>query len=109
MKSIAVAVLLLGVICAYATTEVVSDEDHAVTDFEENFETLWVQGETEARFETYLDEVINGQEDFPIIVAPMAIDTDQVQELKAAILEECPMVTKTVFHQEPWKYTLCER
>merc|ERR1719163_238390 len=38
MKSIAVAVLLLGVICAYATTEVVSDEDHAVTDFEENFE-----------------------------------------------------------------------
>jgi len=80
-----------------------------VSDFEENFETLWVQGEDEERYESYLDEVVNGLDDFPIIVAPMAIDTDQVQAIKAAILETCPMVAQDYFHQEPWKHTVCER
>jgi phosphatidylserine/phosphatidylglycerophosphate/cardiolipin synthase-like enzyme len=80
-----------------------------VSAFETNFETLWVQGESEDRYEAYLDEVVHGQEDFPIVVSPMAIDTEQVQALKAAIYQECPMVSKEVFHKEPWEYTVCER
>ena len=80
-----------------------------VTSFEENFETLWVQGQNEGRYDAYLEEVLYGQEDLPIVVAPMAIDTDQVQVLKEAILDTCPMVTTEDFHQEPWKHTVCER
>lgn len=80
-----------------------------VNDFEANFETLWVQGESDERYEDYLDDVVHGQDDFPIVVAPMAIDTDQVQALKAAIYDQCPMVSKEVFHKEPWEYTVCER
>ena len=80
-----------------------------VTSFEENFESLWVQGQNEGRYDAYLEEVLYGQEDLPIVVAPMAIDTDQVQVLKEAILDTCPMVTTEDFHQEPWKHTVCER
>jgi phosphatidylserine/phosphatidylglycerophosphate/cardiolipin synthase-like enzyme len=80
-----------------------------VADFQANFDTLWVQGEAEGLYEAYLTEVLTGHEDFPIVIQPMAIDTDQVQAIKGAILDACPMVKTNLFHQEPWDYTLCER
>jgi len=75
----------------------------------DNFDQLWVTGEEEGRFASYLDEVQNGTRDFPIVFTEMAIDWDQVTTLKAAIRAACPEINSTEYRTNAAAHRYCDR
>ncbi|MFT6161710.1 MAG: phosphatidylserine/phosphatidylglycerophosphate/cardiolipin synthase-like enzyme [Myxococcota bacterium] len=78
-----------------------------VSDFTQNFETLWVTGET--TFAAHLDIVRNGPGAIPLVYDAMALDWDQVTELKSAIRQACPAVDSDAFRQDPVGHQWCAR
>ncbi len=78
-----------------------------VADFTENFETMWVTGE--GTFAAHLDNVRNGNGSIPLVYDAMALDWDQVTELKNAIREACPAVNSEAFRSDPVGHQSCAR
>jgi phosphatidylserine/phosphatidylglycerophosphate/cardiolipin synthase-like enzyme len=81
-----------------------------VAAFEENFESMWVTGEAAGLYQSFLDEVRNGTgSSFPIVFEPMALDWDQVTELKEAIRVACPDINSADFRAHPERHRYCDR
>ena len=80
-----------------------------VRGFEENFETLWRTGEADRAYEGLLEEVRFGQDDVRLVFEPVALDWDQVTELKAALRAACPDVTTEPFRRDPRAHQTCAR
>lgn len=81
-----------------------------VAAFEANFESLWVTGEEDGLYDELMDEILNGTDDsFPIVFEPMAIDWEQVTELKNAIRDNCPDINSYDFRSNPQRHWYCDR
>jgi phosphatidylserine/phosphatidylglycerophosphate/cardiolipin synthase-like enzyme len=78
-----------------------------VADFTDNFEGMWVTGE--GTFAAHLDTVRNGPGSIPLVYDAMALDWNQVTELKAAIRAACPAVDSDEFRSDPVGHQSCAR
>ena len=98
----------------HATMEnivVLEGEAHrAIVDrFRANFDAIWVTGEAERLYESLMDEVQNGTEDFPIVFPSMALDHSQVTALKNAIRDACPLINTEDYRQNAARHRYCDR
>jgi phosphatidylserine/phosphatidylglycerophosphate/cardiolipin synthase-like enzyme len=78
-------------------------------DFETNFAEIWDTGIDEQKYASLLDEVENGTGDVPIVYDSMALDWQQVTDLKSAIRTACTDVDSTDFRTHPEKHYYCHR
>jgi phosphatidylserine/phosphatidylglycerophosphate/cardiolipin synthase-like enzyme len=79
-----------------------------VSSFADNFSTLWNTGGTGV-YADLLDEVRGDSATFPIVFEPMALDWQQVTELKDAIRSECPDINSHSFRTRPQNHMVCSR
>lgn len=79
------------------------------TMFETRFEQLWTTGEPEGRLDALHTQISEGPGDIPLVFPPMALDWDQVTELKQAILDACPAVDSTEYKQNAGGHRFCPR
>jgi phosphatidylserine/phosphatidylglycerophosphate/cardiolipin synthase-like enzyme len=77
--------------------------------FDQNFETMWVTGIDQARYEALVDLIQNTDEDIPLVFEPMSLTWQQVTDLKDLIRTHCPAVDSDAYRQEPDKHTTCPR
>jgi phosphatidylserine/phosphatidylglycerophosphate/cardiolipin synthase-like enzyme len=77
--------------------------------FEQNFETMWVTGIEQARYEALVDLIQDTNEDIPLVFEPMSLTWQQVTDLKDLIRSHCPAVDSDAYRQEPDKHTTCPR
>ena len=63
----------------------------------------------EGTFAAHLDTVRNGPGSIPLVYDAMALDWDQVTELKDAIREACPDVNSEAFRSDPVGHQWCAR
>lgn len=81
-----------------------------VAAFEENFEQLWVTGEDQGRYESLLEEITDeSNSSFPIVFDPMALNWDEVTDLKDVVRDNCPDINTTDFRTEPQRHQVCYR
>ena len=80
-----------------------------VSDFEQNFEELWVEGEADNLYTDLLDLIENTRDPFPIVFEPMALTWDQVTQLKEAIRTNCPDVSSDEYRNHPEDHRWCNR
>jgi len=79
-----------------------------VSGFVGNFSTLWNTGGGGV-FADLLDEVRGDAAPFPIVFEPMALDWQQVKELKDAIRSECADINSHSFRTRPQNHMVCTR
>ena len=60
-------------------------------------------------FEPLLDSVVNGSDNVELVFPSMAIDWDQITDLKGAIRDACPDVDSSAFRSSPQSHQYCER
>jgi phosphatidylserine/phosphatidylglycerophosphate/cardiolipin synthase-like enzyme len=77
--------------------------------FIDNFETLWVTGESEGYYDALVDLILNTQSPIPIVFDSMALDWDQVTYLKAIISDNCPDINTDPFRNDPASHQICYR
>ena len=81
-----------------------------VASFVENFDALWITGESEGLYEALLTEIEQGTEPtFPIVFESMALTYSQVLTLKDAIAANCPDINSEAFRTDPGSHQICAR
>jgi phosphatidylserine/phosphatidylglycerophosphate/cardiolipin synthase-like enzyme len=81
-----------------------------VESFVNNFDQMWVTGDTEALYESLMNEIEHGTSNtFPIVFDAMALNWSQVTALKAAIRENCPLINSEDYRKHPEDHWFCER
>ena len=78
-----------------------------VESFRTNFQTMWVTGQDEGLLGDLVDTIESATDSFPIVFAPMALDWDQVAELKAAIKANCPAINSDDYRKNPQAHQYC--
>lgn len=82
-----------------------------VASFVNNFETMW-QTERDDELSAYwelLYQIVDTDDDFPIVFTPMALTHDEVAFLKSSIWENCPDVNSDAYRDDPGSHRWCER
>jgi phosphatidylserine/phosphatidylglycerophosphate/cardiolipin synthase-like enzyme len=77
--------------------------------FIDNFDAIWVTGEEDGLYDTFLASLGTTTGDIPIVFAPMALDWAQVTALKRAIRSACPAVDSTEYREHPETHRYCAR
>ena len=78
--------------------------------FVANFDALWVTGDSEGLYDALLLEIEHGTDPtFPIVFDSMALDYEQVVDLKDAIADHCPDINSEAFRTEPSSHQNCTR
>jgi len=77
--------------------------------FTDNFETLWVTGESEGYYDDLVDLILNSTAPFPIVFDPMALTWDEVTYLKGIIRDHCPDINSEPFRTDPAAHQTCYR
>lgn len=73
-----------------------------------NFERLWITGRADRLLER-LRERIRTADVVPLRFEPMALEWDEVRDLKALIRENCPWLSSSGFHSESESHEVCHR
>ncbi len=74
--------------------------------YEANFSEIWETGRGEL---ARLREEIASAEAIPLVFGPIALEWEEVGQLKALIRANCPRVDTPEFRSEPGAYLVCER
>lgn len=77
--------------------------------FEERFETLWTTGEANGLYDALTTEITSGTGDIPIVFPPMALDWDQITDLKQAIGDHCSAIDSTEYKRNASAHRTCPR
>ena len=72
-----------------------------------NFEAIWGTGA--GLLDGLMGQVTAPTGDFPIVFPSMALDWQEVTDLKAAIVEHCPDISSDAYHDSPGSHRFCER
>jgi phosphatidylserine/phosphatidylglycerophosphate/cardiolipin synthase-like enzyme len=80
-----------------------------VDDFIDNFETLWITGESEGFYDDLVDLILNSTAPIPIVFDSMALDWDEVTYLKGIIRDNCPDINTEPFRTDPAAHQTCYR
>ncbi|MFO7563835.1 MAG: phospholipase D-like domain-containing protein [Enhygromyxa sp.] len=87
---------------------VFSGAEHAelIDAYAANFESLWITGRDQGLFERLLEQITT-TERIPLLFEPMALEWEEVRELRALIREHCPRVHTRGFRREPRSHAVC--
>ncbi|HUU01517.1 MAG TPA: phospholipase D-like domain-containing protein [Myxococcota bacterium] len=80
-----------------------------VDSFEDNFEKIWQTGLSEGYYQSLVDLIENTTNPVPIVFDSMALDWDQVTNLKRLILDNCPAINSQDYRDNPQDHLTCER
>jgi phosphatidylserine/phosphatidylglycerophosphate/cardiolipin synthase-like enzyme len=80
-----------------------------VASFGDNFETIWTTGLPEDYYSQLWSEIEDGNTDFPIVFDAMALDWEDISDLKELIRLHCPDINSEAYREEPSKHLVCER
>ena len=80
-----------------------------VDNFINNFETLWVTGESEGYYDDLVDLILNSTAPIPIVFDSMALYWDEVTYLKGIIRDNCPDINSEPFRTDPAAHQTCYR
>ncbi len=80
-----------------------------VNAFEANFESIWVTGEPEQRYQKLMDLIANTTDPIPLVFDPIALDWNQVTSLKSAIRAACPVVDSDPYRVAATRHMICPR
>ncbi|MEM6291254.1 MAG: phospholipase D-like domain-containing protein [Myxococcota bacterium] len=89
---------------------VFTGDDYAdlVADYEENFESMWETGRADDLLSGVRDAVAN-DDVIPLVFDSMALEHEEVRQLKSLIVANCPDVNTTPFRQNPQAHLVCHR
>lgn len=79
-----------------------------VASYVENFEALWELNRADGTYDALLDEVAIAPV-IPLVFTPMALNWDEVTDLKAAIKENCGDINTEAFRKHPESHRICQR
>ncbi len=79
-----------------------------IASFEASFAGLWETGRAEDRLAALKSKIGSGQT-FPIVFDPMALDWNQVSDLKTAIRAACPNVDSTEYRSNATAHRVCQK
>jgi len=79
-----------------------------VASFVTNFAAIWDTG-AGSMYPSLMDQIQGTAASFPIVFDSMALDWQQVSDLKDAIRTECPDINSEAFRSRPQDHLLCER
>jgi len=77
--------------------------------FVDNFENLWITGDSEGYYDDLVDLILNSTSPIPIVFDPMALNWDQVTYLKDIIRDNCPEINSDPFRNDPASHQTCYR
>jgi len=82
-----------------------------VAGYANNFETIWETNRQDdlAMYWGLLDQVVDTNEDFPIVFTPMALSHSEVNFLKDAMVENCPDINSDPYRDNPGAHRVCDR
>lgn len=80
-----------------------------LAEFEANFELLWDTGRAEGLYANLQTELVDGQGEIPLVFASMALDWNEVTDLKRLIRDVCPAVNTQPFRREANSHRTCPR
>lgn len=76
--------------------------------FAANFATLWETGRAEGLYDDLMMDVLEGDDEFPIVFDSMALTWDEVDALKAAMRDACPELNSEDFRRYPERHYRCD-
>ncbi len=79
-----------------------------VQQFESHFETMWVTGRAEGLKDSLIHTIENATDSFPIVFDAMALDWNEVTEVKAAIKANCPAINSEAYRKHPESHMFCD-
>lgn len=74
--------------------------------FAANFERLWITGRAQGLFERLCEQIAT-DEAIPLLFEPMALEWQEVGDLRALIVANCPRVNSPSFRREPESHAVC--
>jgi phosphatidylserine/phosphatidylglycerophosphate/cardiolipin synthase-like enzyme len=77
--------------------------------YEAEFQRLWTKGEAGGLYPAMLDQIANDTGPIYLVFEAMALDTDQIYELKKAIRTACPDAETPPYRDEPSTHQICFR
>jgi len=75
--------------------------------FARNFATLWETGRSEGLYDELMADVLEGDDEFPIVFDSMALTWQEVDDLKAAMRDACPEINSDDFRRHPERHYRC--
>lgn len=82
--------------------------DELVDAYEANFDAMWQTGRSEGLYDDLIDEIEAAEDTIPIIFDAMALDWQQVTDLKALIRDTCPAINSDEYRENPDRHFECE-
>jgi phosphatidylserine/phosphatidylglycerophosphate/cardiolipin synthase-like enzyme len=79
-----------------------------VATYEATFETLWEMGRAEGRLQALTEQVKTASE-IPLVFDPMALEWQEVSDLKTLIRQNCPVVDSTEYRTNALQHLYCPR
>jgi phosphatidylserine/phosphatidylglycerophosphate/cardiolipin synthase-like enzyme len=89
---------------------VIYTDEALVAAYEDNFEAIWETGRGNELYDVLWREIESGTDSsFPIVFASMALDWNEVTDLKSLIRDNCDDIDSDEFREEPASHQWCER
>jgi len=79
-----------------------------VASYEQNFATLWETGRAEDLLGDVREEIATADV-IPMTFDSMALEHEEVRQLKSLVLEHCPLANSEDFRRNPQNHLVCER
>lgn len=79
-----------------------------VASYEDNFATMWETGRAQDLLADVRDDIANN-DIIPLVFDSMALDHEEVRQLKSLIVANCPAVNSDDFRRNPEDHLICER
>jgi phosphatidylserine/phosphatidylglycerophosphate/cardiolipin synthase-like enzyme len=76
--------------------------------FAMNFATLWETGRAEGLYDDLMADVLEGDDEFPIVFDSMALTWQEVDDLKAAMRDACAELNSDDFRRYPERHYRCD-
>ncbi len=76
--------------------------------FAMSFATLWETGRAEGLYDDLMTDVLEGDDEFPIVFDSMALTWQEVDDLKAAMRDACPEINSDDFRRYPERHYRCD-
>jgi phosphatidylserine/phosphatidylglycerophosphate/cardiolipin synthase-like enzyme len=77
--------------------------------FEGNFNAIWETGRAGDAYQALVQRIESGPGDIPLVFDSLALDHDEVTELKRLIRQYCPIVDSDAYRSDPANHRTCPR
>ena len=84
-----------------------ADAPHIVSEFDHNFINIWETGRLSNRYDELTQQIEEATDSFPLVFPSMALDWNEVSELKALIRSQCPDINSEAYREAPEDHLEC--